>query len=561
MGDLTHVESVFLAALEKGSPEERTVYLSAACRGNVELRRQVELLLDAHQKAAQFLEPPARPVAQETGIYPSAPDQVGRMIAGRYRLVEAIGEGGMGSVWMAQQVQPETWLVALKLIRPGMDSRAILARFETERQALALMDHPNIAKVLGGGATDDDRPFFVMELVKGKPITAYCDEHRLTPRQRLELFVPVCQAIQHAHQKGVIHRDLKPNNVLVARYDGRPVPKVIDFGVAKAAGQPLTEQPPVTGFGTVVGTPEYMSPEQAELNQLDVDTRSDLYALGILLYELLTGATPFSRKELTRAGLLEILRVIREREPPRPSTKLSTTDTLPTLAANRRTEPQELTRLLRIELDWIVKKALEKDRNRRYETANGFAADVQRYLAGEAVSAVPPSAGYRLRKFVGRNKGPVIAGSMVAAALVMGFVGTTIGLMSAQAARRRAVEAEMIERVERQNGQAARREAERTASSLQLELNRAEIRDDSRLALLRFARAFKELPIDATDLRELAATAALFIGQRHAPLLPLISHDGQGVKYQELSQDAGTLLTLGYDETARLCNAGNDFRA
>src|SRR6202521_317818 len=299
-------------------------------------------------------------------------------------------------------------MVALKIIKAGMDSKQVLARFEAERQALALMDHPNIAKVFDGGATEAGRPYFVMELVKGVPITTYCDEHKLTPRQRLELFVPVCQAVQHAHQKGIIHRDLKPSNVLVALYDGKPVPKAIGFGVAKATGRRLTDKTLFTAFGAVVGTLEYMSPEQAEVNQLDIDTRSDVYSLGVLLYELLAGSPPFTRKELEKAGMLEMLRVIREQEPSKPSTKLSSSDALPTLSANRGTEPAKLTRLVRGELDWIVMKCLEKDRNRRYETANGFAADVQRYLADEPVLAGPPSAWYRCRKFARRNRGPVL---------------------------------------------------------------------------------------------------------------------------------------------------------
>jgi tetratricopeptide (TPR) repeat protein len=294
-----------------------------------------------------------------------------------------------------------------------MDSRQVIARFEAERQALALMDHANIARVLDAGTTSAGKPYFVMDLVKGVPITRYCDEHHLTPRQRLELFIPVCQALQHAHQKGIIHRDLKPSNVLVADYDGKPVPKIIDFGVAKATGQQLTDKTLVTGFGAIVGTLEYMSPEQAEVKQLDIDTRSDIYSLGVLLYELLTGSTPFSQKTLTQAGMLEMLRVIREKEPSKPSTKLSTAEGLPTLAANRGTEPARLRKLVRGELDWIVMKALEKDRDRRYETANGFAMDVQRYLADEPVQACPPSAGYRLSKFARRNKGVLAVSALV----------------------------------------------------------------------------------------------------------------------------------------------------
>src|SRR5215472_156169 len=382
---------IFIAALQRENPAERRAYLDEACAGLPDLRRQVENLLGLYEGAGSFLEsPPAEPAAtgpiQDAAEATSSPEVPGAVI-GPYKLLEQLGEGGMGTVWMAQQTEPVRRTVAVKLLKPGMDSKQVLARFEAERQALALMDHPNIARVLDAGAGSDGRPFFVMELVKGIPITKFCDQQRLTPRQRLELFVPVCLAVQHAHQKGIIHRDLKPSNVLVALYDDRPVPKVIDFGVAKATGQQLTEQTLHTGFGAIVGTLEYMSPEQASFNQLDVDTRSDIYSLGVLLYELLAGSPPFHRKELEKVGMMEMLRVIREQDPSKPSAKLSTAEGLAALAANRGMEPKRLTALVRGELDWIVMKALERDRSRRYETANGFAMDVQRYLADEPVEA------------------------------------------------------------------------------------------------------------------------------------------------------------------------------
>jgi eukaryotic-like serine/threonine-protein kinase len=379
-------ESLFAKALAIPDAAKRAAFLDRECAGNPDLRREVGQLLAAHSAAGSFLARPDVTAAHGDGSPP--PDL---KAVGPYKLLQKIGEGGMGAVYMAEQEVPVRRRVAVKIIKAGMDSERVIARFEAERQALALMDHPNIARVLDAGTTPDGRPFFVMELVRGVPITRFCDDNRLTPRERLELFVPVCQAIQHAHQKGVIHRDIKPSNVMVALYDDKPVVKVIDFGVAKATGGALTEHTIDTGFGGVVGTPQYMSPEQATFNNLDIDTRSDVYALGILLYELLAGSPPFSRTGLEKRGLLEILRVVREEEPPKPSTKLSTADALPTLSANRGTEPRKLTGLLRSELDWIVMKALEKDRTRRYETANGFAADVLRYLAGEAVQAHPPS--------------------------------------------------------------------------------------------------------------------------------------------------------------------------
>jgi serine/threonine protein kinase len=429
-------QSIFIEALEREDPAERAAFLDRTCAADPALRARIERLLRRHQQAGGFLEQPAGLPGGtvDESSSPSAPgdqrvaglttgEDPGTVLAGRYKLLEAIGEGGMGTVWMARQTEPVQRLVAVKLIKAGLDSRQVLARFEAERQALALMDHPNIAKVLDAGAAPDGRPFFVMELVRGVPITRHCDEHRLTPRQRLELFVPVCQAIQHAHTKGIIHRDVKPSNVLVASYDGQPVPKVIDFGIAKATGQQLTEHTLVTGFGAVVGTLEYMSPEQAELNPLDIDTRSDVYCLGVLLYELLTGATPLERKRLKETPLLEALRQIREQEPAKPSTKLSTAEGLPALAANRGTEPAKLAKLVRGELDWIVMKCLEKDRNRRYETANSLAMDVQRYLTDEPVQACPPSRRYRLRKWLRKHRAAAATGLGLALMLLVLSLG------------------------------------------------------------------------------------------------------------------------------------------
>jgi serine/threonine protein kinase len=418
--ETTTRDSIFCRAIEIASAEERAAFIAGACGDDLELRRGVEKLVAAHFRAGSFLESHDSGMAATVDA-PSFAERPGTTI-GPYKLLQQIGEGGMGTVFMAEQTRPVQRKVALKVIKPGMDSHQVIARFEAERQALALMDHPNIAKVLDAGTTDSGRPYFVMELVKGVPITRYCDENRLTPKERLGLFIAVCQAVQHAHQKGIIHRDLKPGNVLVALYDGKPVPKVIDFGIAKATGPKLTDRTLFTEFGAVVGTLEYMSPEQAELNQLDIDTRSDVYSLGVLLYELLTGTTPLERKRLTVGALLESLRIIREEEPPKPSTRLSTADELPNIAASRGLEPRKLTGLVRGELDWIVMRALEKDRNRRYESASAFAADVQRYLRDEPVQAGPPSAWYRFRKLARRNRGALTTAVLLAAAVVVTIV-------------------------------------------------------------------------------------------------------------------------------------------
>jgi non-specific serine/threonine protein kinase/serine/threonine-protein kinase len=377
-------------------------------------------------------------VPQGTAPAPGEETLGGRV--GPYRLLQLLGQGGMGSVYLAQQDQPVQRRVALKVIKAGLDSSQVLARFEAERQALALMDHPNIARVIDAGATESGRPYFVMELVKGLPITRFCDQEHLSPRERLELFAPVCQAVQHAHQKGIIHRDLKPSNVLVALYDGKPVPKVIDFGVAKAITHKLTDHTLYTEIGQIVGTLEYMAPEQAEVNNLDIDTRADVYSLGVILYELLTGSPPFTAMQLRGIAYAEMRRVLREVEPPRPSTRLSSSEALPAIAAARRLEPAKLTKLVRGDLDWIVMKCLEKDRSRRYETANALALEVQRYLHDEPVMAGPPSAAYRLTKFVRRNRGPVLATALVLLTLVVGVVVSTWQAMRAIAAEAQALE-------------------------------------------------------------------------------------------------------------------------
>ena len=445
-------ESIFAAALSKAPGAERRAFLDGACGSDDALRRRIERLLEADDQTAGILErgPDAGPTEAlwENGP-PLLPE---RVFAGRFKLRQKLGEGGMGEVWVADQAAPVQRRVAIKVVRPGLDSERMLARFEQERQALALMDHPNIAKVLDAGEADG-RPYFVMELIKGVPITDYCDRARLSPRERLALFVPVCEAVQHAHQKGVVHRDLKPSNILVALYDGRPVPKVIDFGIAKATGPRLTDRSIYTEVGALIGTLEYMAPEQAELNNLDIDTRADVYALGAILYELLTGSVPFSRQDLQASGFLEMLRVIREVEPPRPSTKLSKSGTLPSVADVRRTDPQKLVSLMRGELDWIILKCLEKDRGRRYQAASGLARDLEHYLADEPVEACPPTAGYRLRKAMHKYRTPLRVAGAFLLLLVAGVVASTWQAFRATVAEQTA---QLSERAARSSEQAAR---------------------------------------------------------------------------------------------------------
>ncbi|HKS36007.1 MAG TPA: serine/threonine-protein kinase, partial [Verrucomicrobiae bacterium] len=468
---------IFLAALEQSSPQERAAYLDHACAGDESLRAAVEALLKNH-KEDTFLETPvveapraeaARRGPGGTVLVTSVIEQVGDRI-GRYKLLQSIGEGGCGVVYMAEQEQPVRRRVALKVIKLGMDTRSVIARFEAERQALALMDHPNIAKVFDGGATETGRPYFVMELVRGIKITDYCDQQKLSVRQRLELFVQVCNAVQHAHQKGVIHRDLKPSNVLVTLHDGVPVPKVIDFGIAKATEQRLTDKTLFTAFEQFIGTPAYMSPEQAEMSGLDIDTRSDIYSLGVLLYEMLTGKTPIDAEVLMRAGLDELRRTIREQDPPPPSTRLSTlamADAV-SVADHHNATPDKLSALIRGDLDWIVMKCLEKDRTRRYDTANGLATDIQRHLEDEPVLARPPSNVYRLQKLLRKHRGAFAAAAGIAATLIAGAGISIRQAVRATQAEQNALASQKQESHQRQQAELERERAEREKASARL---------------------------------------------------------------------------------------------
>jgi serine/threonine protein kinase len=452
-------KAIFDAARELTDPAQRKVFLDQACASDPSLRQTLEELLTDQTKANRYFDERAVTVRVHCGPNVDM-EKLGDHI-GRYKLLEKIGEGGCGVVYVAEQVEPVWRRVAVKVIKLGMDTKQVVARFEAERQALAMMDHPNIAKVLDAGATENGRPYFVMELVRGVKITEYCDQNKLTTDARLDLFIRVCQAVQHAHQKGIIHRDIKPSNILVTLHDGVPVPKVIDFGIAKATERRLTDMTLYTELHQFIGTPAYMSPEQAEMSGLDIDTRSDIYSLGVLLYELLTGCTPFDAKELLAAGLDAMRRTIREKDPLRPSTRLNTLpgQELTTTAQRRGVDVPRLMHAVRGDLDWIAMKCLEKDRTRRYETANGLAADLKRFLGSEPVAARPPTATYRLTKAMRRHRFACAAGAAVALALVLGMI-----VSSWQAARARS--AQKLADKRRLDAERAKAEAEAVSAFL-----------------------------------------------------------------------------------------------
>jgi serine/threonine protein kinase len=541
-------DAIFDAAVGMADPKARAAFLEKACGGDEVLRRRVEARLAAQPatlpgatlgtgSAADYTSSDSTLEAASS----SASKEGAGSLIGPYKLVQPIGAGGMGMVYLADQMHPVRRQVALKIIKQGMDTEQVIVRFEAERQALALMDHPNIAKVLDAGTTESGRPYFVMELVKGVPITKYCDTNRLTVRERLELFVPVCQAIQHAHQKGIIHRDIKPSNVLVASYDGKPVPKVIDFGIAKATGVGLTDQTVFTQIGAVIGTLEYMSPEQAESTALDIDTRSDIYSLGALLYELLTGSTPMESAEFRKAAYVEVLRKIREEEPPSPSSRLShSKETLTTTSEQRKTDPGRLPKLLAGELDWIVMKALEKDRTRRYETANGFARDIERYLSGDPVEAGPPSATYRLKKFANKNKVLIGTVSAFAALLILGVVVSTWQAV-------RATRSEKAAKAERDRADAEAATSKAVTDFLQNSLlSQASAQQQSGL---------NEKPDPDMKVRTLLDRAAATIGEKFKdqPLVEAGVRSTIGMTYRDLNliPQAEEQLQKAYDLSLR----------
>ena len=479
-------KSLFLAALEIETTAGRVQFLNDACGDDDALKMEIESMLDAHDHPPSFM---AEMDRLQPALQQPSSASCGTQI-GPYKLREQLGEGGMGVVYVAEQSEPVKRRVALKVIKPGMATKDVVARFEAERQALAMMDHPNIARVHDGGVTDSGQTYFVMELVPGDSVTQYCNEHRFSTEDRLRLFVAICKAVHHAHQKGIIHRDLKPSNIIVAEIDGVAVPKVIDFGVAKAVNQSLTEKTFYTQFTQMVGTPLYMSPEQAGIGDIDIDTRSDVYSLGVLLYELLTGLTPFDSDTMKQAGFDEMRRLIREDEPPRPSERVSTlnAEALSTVANERASHARHLSNSLKGELDWIAMKALEKDRNRRYESANDLALDVQRFLENEPVEACPPSVNYRVRKFVRRNAGVLTAVTIVLLCLIGGVIGTGMGMVQARQQRDAARMARLDEKEQREKAEENAQRAEQNAQRADANARDARQAAEAEKAILEFVQ-------------------------------------------------------------------------
>ncbi len=539
---------------------EREAYVRGACPDEAS-RSEALSLLRALERAGGFMDrPTVAPSAAATGAA-TVREGPGVMVD-RYRILEQIGEGGFGIVFLAEQREPVQRRVALKIIKPGMDTRSVVARFEQERQALAMMDHPNIAKVLDAGATQTGRPYFVMELVKGDPITDYCDQGTLPIDERIGLFTQVCAAVQHAHTKGIIHRDIKPSNVLVSVVDGRAAVKVIDFGIAKATARRLTDKTVYTEFRQLIGTPEYMSPEQAE-GSLDIDTRTDVYSLGVMLYELLTGSPPFDSVRLRSAAYAEIQRIIREVDPPRPSTRLSQqAGTIAAVAARRRTEPGRLGTLVRGELDWIVMRALEKDRARRYDTAGGLAADLQRYLEGRPVEAAPPSSVYRARKFVARHRVPVAAGALVSLALVGGLAGTGVGMLKAWASEREAARQAVLARqsAEAASAQAAR--ADREAEDARRSARAAESVNELMTGMIARADRGREDGRADITVREVLDAGSKELesrGNAYEPLVAMRLAKAIGETYRELAllEPAERMLRLNAEKQREVFGPGS----
>lgn len=558
---------LFDEALKITDPAKREEFLAAECGEDGAQRRRVNALLKAFGKAGDFMDPSDARVASSiassgggdsTSV--SSTEIVGTQI-GNYKILQEIGEGGFGVVYMAEQIEPVRRRVALKIIKPGMDTRQVVARFEAERQALAMMSHPNISQALDAGATESGRPYFVMELVKGISITDFCDQNKLSTRQRLELFLQVCSAIQHAHQKGVVHRDIKPSNILVTLHDGKPVPKVIDFGIAKALHQLLTDKTLFTAYGQMIGTPQYTSPEQAEMSGLDIDTRSDIYSLGVLLYELLTGLTPIDRNEFKDAGFQEIQKLIREKEPTKPSMAVSVLCKGSSVVAEyRQQQPAHLISQIKGDLDWIVLKALEKDRSRRYATANSFAEDIGRYLRNEPVGASPPTMGYLIGKFARRHRRIMAATSAVFAALLIGAVGMTILFFKAESGRLEAERVTEVARQERQNADAARQLAQEYGARLKETFSKSDfaaassllLARDDRKALAYLARSLRTDP----GFRPSAQLLTDTLRNRNFDLQPeIVFRHENPIESLELDPASEYLLTRSKDGVVRVWDA------